>query len=446
MKSRPSRPSFPVPIGDSVALASDCQRGMNQGIFVPDGIDVAMRKYLDTCSPKRARAVIPSMFGISVGIRQLRPRCMVAAAINVLALLSGCATQQHVQQQSVRRPSEVQAQIVRLMPASVVDRQGWARDIYAAFAALDIEPTTNNLCATLAVAAQESSFVVNPVVPGLAKIARAEIDRRAEQHDVPKLLVRGALLLKSSNGKSYGDRIAAVRTEQDMSQIYEDLIGKVPLGARLFANSNPVHTVGPMQVSVSFAEQQAHDDPYPYPIESSIRHELFTRRGGVYFGIAHLLDYAAPYDRMIYRFADFNAGRYASRNAAFQNAVSVASGIALAADGALVRHDSSDIGATELAVRALARQLDLSDSQIHRALEQGDGIGFGQTSLYQRVLTRADQIARRTLPRAAIPQIDLKSPKITRKLTTEWYANRVDGRYQRCLAQAAADFKSGVHQ
>ncbi len=367
-----------------------------------------------------------------------------ALVFAALALLDGCATPPRVQQP--RRPAEVRAQIVRLMPVQAVDRQGWATDIYAAFTALDLEPTTQNLCATLAVAGQESSFVVNPVVPGLARIARAEIDRRAEQHDVPQLLVRGVLLLKSSNGKSYGDRIAAVRTEQDMSLIYEDLISKVPLGARLFANSNPVHTIGPMQVSVTFAERQAHDHPYPYPINGSIRHELFTRRGGVYFGIAHLLDYAAPYDRMIYRFADFNAGRYASRNAAFQNAVSLASGIPLTSDGALVRHDSSDIGATELAARSLARQLDLGDSQIHRALGQADGIEFEQTSLYQHVFALAEKIERRKLPRAAMPQIDLKSPKITRKLTTEWYATRVDQRYQRCMAQASASVKTGVNQ
>jgi hypothetical protein len=35
-----------------------------------------------------------------------------------------------------------------------------------------------------------------------------------------------------------------------------------------------------------------------------------------------------------------------------------------------------------------------------------------------------------------VPQIPLRSPKITRKLTTEWFANRVETRYQSCLARA----------
>jgi hypothetical protein len=36
-----------------------------------------------------------------------------------------------------------------------------------------------------------------------------------------------------------------------------------------------------------------------------------------------------------------------------------------------------------------------------------------------------------------LPRIVLKSPKITQRLTTEWFARRVDQRHQRCLARGA---------
>jgi hypothetical protein len=363
-------------------------------------------------------------------IRHIRPALVIA-----LLALAGCATQPGVSPEA-RRPAEVRAEIVRLLPATTHDREGWATDITAAFSALDVDPDTSNVCAALAVIGQESNYTTDPAVPGLGRIARAEIDRRAEQHDVPQLLVRAALSLKSADGRSYADRIAGVRTERELSLVYEDFIGRVPMGRRLFADANPVHTGGPMQVSVAFAEEEAHERDYPYPIDTSIRHEVFTRRGGVYFGIAHLLGYPASYERMIYRFADYNAGFYASRNAAFQNAVSVATGIPLALDGDLIGYDSAKPGATELAVRSMARHLDLDESDIRRALEKGESIDFEKTELYRRVFARAQKIAHQQLPRAVLPQIALKSPKITRKLTTEWFATRVDQRYRECLAKA----------
>ena len=39
------------------------------------------------------------------------------------------------------------------------------------------------------------------------------------------------------------------------------------------------------------------------------------------------------------------------------------------------------------------------------------------------------------MPRAVVPRIDLQGPKIKRPLTTEWFANRVDERFRRCLAR-----------
>ena len=156
----------------------------------------------------------------------------------------------------------------------------------------------------------------------------------------PSSRVRAALALRSPDGRSYAERIDAVKTERQLSEIFEDFIGMVPLGKTFFASRNPVRTGGPMQVSIAFAEAHAQARPYPYAVRESIRREVFTRRGGLYFGTAHLLDYDAPYDSRSYRFADFNAGRYASRNAAFQNALSVASGLPVTLDGDLLPHGS----------------------------------------------------------------------------------------------------------
>jgi len=367
-------------------------------------------------------------------IEVVRCRGAMLTLLALLLVLVGCAAPRQATRE--RTPAEVRTQIVRLLPPQTADREGWATDIQVALATLDIEPATRNLCATLAVAAQESNFVSDPAVPALGRIARDEIDRRAADHHVPQFVVRAALALRSSTGASYADRIARVRTERELSLIYEDMIGRIPLGQRLFADSNPVHTGGPMQVSVEFAEQHAREQPYPYPVDGSIRHEVFSRRGGLYFGIAHLLGYPVSYDRMLYRFADFNAGFYASRNAAFQNAVSLASGVPLVLDGDLVDHQNERPGATELAVRALGRQLHASDAQIHRALELGESVELEKTPLYANVFALAERSQHQPLPRAMIPRITLQSPKITRKLTTEWFAERVDQRYRSCLAKA----------
>jgi hypothetical protein len=366
-----------------------------------------------------------------------------ALALLVVSLLVGCAG---IEQPTLTPPkvtaNEGRALIVRLLPDGIADRNGWATDLYAAVASLDIPVTTENLCAAIAIIGQESSFRVDPSVPNLADIAKREIERRRERAGVPRLVLDAALALPSSNGKSYGERLDAVKTEFQLSKLYDDFIDRVPLGRTFFADRNPVRTGGPMQVSISFAEHYVESRPYPYPMSGSVRDEVFTRRGGLYFGVAHLLDYRAPYDRYLFRFADFNAGRYASRNAAFQRAVAQLSGIPLTQDGDLLRYEngrpSRELGNTETATRVLARRLSLDNAAIRRDLERAEEGDFEQTELYRRVFALLDKADGRRAARAVVPDIVLSSPKITRTLTTDWFAHRVESRFNACMQRGAA--------
>jgi hypothetical protein len=118
--------------------------------------------------------------------------------------------------------------------------------------------------------------------------------------------------------------------------------------------------------------------------------------------------------------------------------VSAATGIRLELDGDLIRHDAdrdARPGDTELAVRTLGGRIGLDDAEIRRALELGDRREFEDSALYRRVFELADALERRPLPRAVVPRIALKGPKISRDLTTEWFANRVDERSRRCIAR-----------
>lgn len=351
-------------------------------------------------------------------------------------LLVGCAGPGSRFARQAPHTVNVRAVIDSALPATVSDRAGWTADIALSFSKLGLPPTRENACAVVAVIEQESSFQVDPVIPGLGKLALRTIDERAAHAGIPLALVHAALDLKSTDGRTYRARIAAARTEKQLSDVYEDFTGRVPLGRRLFASRNPIRTRGPMQVNVAFAERFEAIKPYPYHASGrDLRDELFTRRASIYFGVAHLLDYEAPYDRFLYRFADYNSGQYASRNAAFQQAASIIAGKPLMADGALLANDpdAKGAGTTQRLLFAIAGRLGLSDADIQAALAQGTAASFGRTALYRRVFALADRRSGRQLPRAVLPRIRLEGPKIVRPLTTGWYARRVNGRFERCL-------------
>ena len=364
-------------------------------------------------TPATRRHRIPALLGLCIGI----------------AGLSACEAQ--------RTPEQVHAELLRKLPATLHDRDGWARDIQTAFTAQDLDPSTSNLCAVLAVVEQESTYRADPPVPGLGGIAIAEIKHRAAAKHVPEFAIDAALKLRAPDGRTYAERLQALRSEREMSELFEEMVARLPLGSgKLLAGLNPVRTGGPMQVRVDFAERHARG--YPYTVEGSIRHEVFSRRGGLYFGIKHLLDYPADYDTPLYRFADFNAGWHASRNAAFQQAAAIASGKKLVRDGDLLTPGASmqKPGATEAALRSIDMLLGMDAAAIRADLKRGDSPGFEGTALYRAVFAIADRKGSgKPVPRARVPDIALESPKITRKLTTAWFAGRVESRWKACMAR-----------
>jgi len=72
----------------------------------------------------------------------MSPRCLILCLASLL-VLAGCSTSRGPQQPE-RSEAEVKAEIVRLLPAKVPDRNGWAHDIYTAFDTQKISPSTEN--------------------------------------------------------------------------------------------------------------------------------------------------------------------------------------------------------------------------------------------------------------------------------------------------------------
>ena len=117
--------------------------------------------------------------------------------------------------------------------------------------------------------------------------------------------------------------------------------------------------------------------------------------------------------------------------------VSDVSGIPLVQDGDVLRYDgdrpASEASDTELALRVLAARLGMSATEMRRDLEGAKSEAFARSALYARVFALADAIRHTAAPRAVVPAIVLSSPKITRRLTTEWFARRVNERFAACM-------------
>ncbi|WP_411728326.1 DUF1615 family protein [Methyloglobulus sp.] len=107
---------------------------------------------------------------------------------------------------------------------------------------------------------------------------------------------------------------------------------------------NNIDTVSSVQVAVRFAinnEQSRRHKNLTLKEFWELRDLMYTRKGGLYYGAMQLLSYDSGYSQKIHRFADFNAGRYASRNAALQILLAKLLKKKLSLDGDLLNYDTN---------------------------------------------------------------------------------------------------------
>jgi hypothetical protein len=347
--------------------------------------------------------------------------------------------------------------IAALIDRRVRDRDAWGQAVSDALRATGQPADPSSVCAVLAIIGQESGFQEDPVVPGLARLVEARLEHYRSKLGPLGKPVFSRLLEGHApyDPRPFEERLKKVRTERDLDRVFRDLLAHyesghpaafeaATLAGKLFdveslAELNPITTCGPMQVSVRFAEGWAREHGRP---TGEVREALYTRAGGVLYGTARLFGHQAGYARMIFRFADYNAGVYTSRNAALQAQVSQLLGTPLARDGDLLRYEkdgrpSDDDSQTLKALLAFRERFAaaLSEDQLRDDVRLEKTFAFEATATWKALVSVfASKLGHAEY--AILPDVALESPKMSRKLSTAWFAESVDRKYQSCLAAA----------
>jgi Protein of unknown function (DUF1615) len=369
------------------------------------------------------------------------------------AIFAMLLSSQTAQAQSPELSISETTRLIQATRKTVVEPRGWAIDLLDVLRSINQPASRENVCSAIAIIDQESNFAADPAVSGLGALAEKTLRAKADRIPILGRIVLQFLETTPSSKDSYMERIRSARTERDLDLTYRSMVADAGnrsnlslvvesgLLNQMIEDRNDINTIGSMQVSVRFALENAKRRRWlPMSLSDvyAVRDELYTRHGGLYYGVLQLLDYESGYNRKIYRFADYNAGRYASRNAAFQNMISTLSKIALTKDGDLLLYDKNrqplkQVSESEKALRATVAKYDLGidDDSLRSDLLKEKGAEFSTTHLYRAVRG----LMKLPLAFAEIPTIDLNSPKITHHMTTQNFAESVDKRYQKCVGR-----------
>ena len=351
-------------------------------------------------------------------------------------------------------------QIRKALPGRVNDRTSWAQDIYDITDQLGIPQTKENVCSIVAVVDQESNFVADPQVAGLGEKAVKEVQTRLDEKFKEKLgdgiggTVAGyfeeVLKTQPSPKDNYLSQMRRVKTERELDELYREifdymskhyhvsaLTGAAKLVGQDFGEKmNPITTLGSMQVHIGYAKEHKRQGGNI----AELRTDLYSQYGGLYYGIHRLMMYPADYDKPLYRFADYNSGMYSSRNAAFQSMLNDLTAAELTLDGDLLLYskDGSPRSAKSESERELtnvfaANNVILTPRQIRADLKNEKEQDFEDTATYRAVTKLYKEKTGKEPFYAMMPQVVISGPKLSRDYNTNWFASRVNGRYQTCM-------------
>lgn len=353
------------------------------------------------------------------------------------------------------RVPEVTKMISSVNPATR-DAAGWAQDMLSVMATHHLPANRENVCAAVAIIDQESRFSANPTVPGLGKMSVIALNQKLANLSILGIELKSILEENPSPKDSFMARIGRARTERDLDLTYRDAVANLvnkfgineflatKLATDIVENQNSIRTIGSMQVSVNYALDTMGNGrvvSMQLPEIYHVRDTLYTRKGGMYFGILRLLGYQTNYTAKIFRFADYNAGRYSSRNAAFQKILGELSSTSLPLDGDLLVYGKGQIAEmtaskSELALQNVSKRLSLglTDTQIRNDLLLEKQHAFINTVTFQSVRGAYLQLTHKQPPFAVLPAINLTGVKLGHKMSTGDFARSVDRHYQRCMA------------
>ncbi|EOR08749.1 DUF1615 family protein [Acinetobacter genomosp. 15BJ] len=362
-----------------------------------------------------------------------------------------------------KEPEMKAEQITKVLPPRVNDRQSWSQDIFDIMQQLSIPKTKQNVCSIVAVVDQESNFVADPAVPSLGEKAVQEINTRLKEKFEAKLgeTIGGTVagyfedVLKNqpSPENNYMSQMRKVRTERELDLLYREifdymskhyhvsaLTGAAKLvGQDIGEKMNPITTLGSMQVHINYAKEHKRQSGNI----AELRNDLYTQYGGLYYGIHRLMEYSADYDKAIYRFADYNSGMYSSRNAAFQKMLEVIQGKDLDLDGDLLLYNKdgnpqSALSQSEKEVISAFtnNKILVTPRQIRADLKKEKEKKFEDTQTYLAVQKLYQSKTNKEPIYAIMPEVVISGPKLSRDYNTNWFASRVNGRYETCMQRA----------